>query len=821
VLFGWQQGARLKKQALTHEEYGYLDLSHLCKTQKWNNHKMNKDKNKSVLKDKPKDSSWFDAKWEKRKQITISSRHIPGNVSNFPLLIDLGNDPDLARQASPDGRDIVFTSADGTTRLQSDQIVHQLLLRDQAVWTIWTGPRAVRYTGKRDQTYVAYYTTNQGWWISSYDHDNSSWQHHQLRTHEQSAEGRWWDDHNNPAITIRNDGRILVVYGEHSTDQSWSRTSENPEDITSWQDEIPFTQEQEIAKSTNSRIKYFIKRVWAKITNTKRPKLYNPAYSYVNLYTLPDGTIWRQYRPLTGWSGISRNPTFVISEDGGNTWSNPVQFIEEKSRSPYLVTAQHGDQIHFFFSDAHPDEWNKTSIYHAYYDHSHGAYHRSDGSLIGDETCLPITPAQATKIYDGTTAAGEAWVYDIVVDKDGRIAGLFNVYSGKKDNKKSYQVHEYWYAFWDGKGWKTSRIVSEPNKFSAGQRRYSGGFVVDTVDLSQVYLSLVDPDGTEDGFTRHIWRYETNDNGSTWDKARISKKGQGKAHSRPVVPVNRHPELPVFWQYGHYVNYLEYWTALAAGDHGTLNDSQFYVQIPELNADEDLTLYVYYGYSGDENSSLKTESNNGVLPSSRLLSYRGTLTQNDIGQLSLQKPGTALTFEVSAVWASDRKGKGEAAILASDPKAETQFWIGKSENDTLEIRLLTDSEKESIIFDDLTFKTRSWEDADAAVERSVIQITILEDGTVIARLNAQESRVKNILAGYLNLSPADLGRLYTAPEPETDDMPFQGWIEAVHIYEGRPDKSWLDISANAERKGASLIDVGKEEQLSDYQPEFD
>lgn len=774
---------------------------------------MSKEVNTSVLNDKSKDSSWFDTKWKKRKKITVSRNHIPGNVTDFPLLIDLSNEPGLAKQASPDGRDILFTSADGTTRLPSDQIVHQRLLRDQAVWTIWSGPQAVRYTGKRDKTYVAYYTTNQGWWISSFDHEHNSWQHYQLRSHEQSAKGRWWDDHNNPAITIRNDGRILVVYGEHSSDKSWSRISENPEDITSWKDEIAFTQEQKIAKRNNFQPWFFAKRAWAKLTNTTRPKLYDPAYSYVNLYTLPDGVIWRQYRPLTGWSGISRNPTFIMSRDGGNTWSKPVRFIEEKTRSPYLVTAQQGNKIHFFFSDAHPDEWNKTSIYHAYYDHSRGTYHKSDGELIGDDSCLPFSPAQATKIYDGTTSAGEAWVYDVAVDEQGNIAGLFNVYSGEKENKNSYQVHEYWYAFWDGKDWKTSKIDSESNIFSTGQRRYSGGFVADTVDLSQVYLSLVDPDGTEDGFTRHIWRYQTDDNGSTWNRERISKKGQGKAHSRPVVPVNRHPDLPVFWQYGHYVNYLEYWTALAAGDHGTLIDSQFYVQVPELNSEEDLILYVYYGNKSTENNSFQSISNNEARHPSSLLSYKGTLTQNDIGRLSLQKPGAALTFEISAVWASDRKGKGEAAILAGDSEAEVQFWIGKSKDDTLEVRLLTSSREESIIFDDLTFITRSWKDAAATAARSVIQISILEDGAVYARLNTQESQVKKILTEYPNFSPADLGHLYTAPEPKHGEMPFQGWIEAVHIYEGRPNKSWLDISANAELMGASLIDVGKEEDF--------
>lgn len=771
---------------------------------------MNAGQNPTDFVDDSANNDWYDQRWKKRKRIVIPKHHITDGVVDFPLLINLENDPDIAEHARSDGRDIVFTGADGTTRLPHQQIVHQRLLRKQAVWTIWSGPRAIRYVGHHDRTYIAYYTTNNGWWISAYDHMNSDWQHYQLRSHEQSTEGRWWDDHNNPALTIRQDGHLIVVYGEHSTERSWFRISSNPEDISSWQNEVPFRQEQQIAKRSNNRLKHFVKRVWAKLTNTKRPKLYDPAYSYVNLYTLSDGTIWRHYRPLTGWSGISRNPTFVISRDGGSTWSDPVQFIKEENRSPYLVTAQEDNKIHFFFSDAHPDEWNKTSIYHAYYDHSHGTYHKSDGTLIGDETCLPFTPAQATKIFDGTSASGEAWVYDIAVDEEGRIAGLFNVYSGEKDNKKSYQVHEYWYAIWNGKGWKTNRIDSESNIFSTGQKRYSGGFVADMVDVSQVYLSLVDRDGTEDGFTRHIWRYQTDDNGSTWNRTRISKKGQGKAHSRPVVPVNRHPDLPVVWQYGHYVNYLEYRTALAAGDHGSFIDSQHHVRIPKMTPYEDLSIYVYYG-----NDSIATDPSlprEKVWPESCLMAYRGTLTQNTLGLLQSEDSGSAITMEMVAVWASDRKGAGEAAIITSDPQAKIRLWIGKSRNNKLEVRLMSSSSYKSIIFDDLIFHTRPWREAYKGAERSFIQLSLLTDGSVYARMNGSKSHLRGEFSMLSGISPADLGHLRSAPEPD-EGIPFQGWVEAFRVFHEKPEDSWLNMSAVAETEGSALLNLSSEEQI--------
>jgi hypothetical protein len=749
---------------------------------------------------------WLSAPWKRRKRITISKENLQGQLQDFPLLVSLQNDADIARHANADGSDIVFTADDGITCLSHSQVVHQRLLREQAVWTIWSDPRAVRYVGHHDRTYIAYYTTNQGWWVSAFDHKQKSWKHFQLRSHEQSADGRWWDDHNNPAITVRKDGRIVAVYGEHSTERSWTRITREPEDITSWQNEIPFTQEQEIAGRTNRPVMHFFRRVWAKLTKTNRPKLYEPSYSYVNLHTLPDGTIWRQYRPLRTWSGLSRNPTFVTSRDGGQSWSDPVRFIHEEKRSPYLVTARDGNRIHFFFSDAHPDEWDKSSIYHAYYDHAQGTYHKSDGTLIGDASCLPFTPAQATKVFDGTTAAGEAWAYNIAIGENGQIAGLFNVYSGKLSGAPSYHVHEYWYAHWDGKRWTAHKIAAESDTFCTGQHRYSGGFVVDTMNISVVYISLVSAGDSESARTRHIWCFETSNNGRTWQKRKVSRGDQGKAHSRPVVPLNRHPDLPVFWLYGHYVNYLEYWTALAAGDHGTLLDSEHYVKIPRINPEQDLTLYVYYN---NETLSADRALSDKVWPASCSMSYRGTLTHNKLGPIPPRQADGDFVLEIVAVWASDRKATGEAAIIASDPKSDVRLWIGKTNDNSLELRFSTPTIERTCTFSDLHLRARNWKQADAPLVRSVIQLVFFKDGSVRARLNGVESHLTGEMREFVLTPREDIGPLHVAPHPERG-MRFQGWVETVRFFDTNPGDPWLDMSAVAEHEGAALLSIAEE-----------
>lgn len=66
------------------------------------------------------DPGWYDASWQHRKKITIDSSKVSDNLTDFPLLINLAADGDLAADAQNDGDDILFTGADGTTKLSHE-----------------------------------------------------------------------------------------------------------------------------------------------------------------------------------------------------------------------------------------------------------------------------------------------------------------------------------------------------------------------------------------------------------------------------------------------------------------------------------------------------------------------------------------------------------------------------------------------------------------------------------------------------------------------------------------------------------------------------
>jgi hypothetical protein len=68
----------------------------------------------------PTPGPWYDCNWQARKRITIDHTKVPSTQSNFPVLISLTSDSGLWGRAQADGDDILFTAADGTTKLSHE-----------------------------------------------------------------------------------------------------------------------------------------------------------------------------------------------------------------------------------------------------------------------------------------------------------------------------------------------------------------------------------------------------------------------------------------------------------------------------------------------------------------------------------------------------------------------------------------------------------------------------------------------------------------------------------------------------------------------------
>lgn len=63
---------------------------------------------------------WYNSSWSYRKKITIDHTKVAGNLTDFPVLINLTSDSDLASYALDNGYDILFTSASGSSKLNHE-----------------------------------------------------------------------------------------------------------------------------------------------------------------------------------------------------------------------------------------------------------------------------------------------------------------------------------------------------------------------------------------------------------------------------------------------------------------------------------------------------------------------------------------------------------------------------------------------------------------------------------------------------------------------------------------------------------------------------
>lgn len=88
------------------------------------------------------------------------------------------------------------------------------------------------YVFSHDCTYMGWVEDNGDIVVAQYDHDEDEYT--RVVIHEKLES----DDHNNPAVVILPDGRIMAIYSMHTNEPyMYFRVTKRPEDITEWNDE--------------------------------------------------------------------------------------------------------------------------------------------------------------------------------------------------------------------------------------------------------------------------------------------------------------------------------------------------------------------------------------------------------------------------------------------------------------------------------------------------------------------------------------------------------------------------------------------------------
>jgi len=430
----------------------------------------------------------------------------------------------LTRQVLPVITVCLFCRADVLGESATNKTVPQVRsaesfkdLTADGAWCWFADPRAVHYEGNYKRTYVGWVNKAGDIMIASCDCQTQTTASVTIKAKLQ------YDDHANPAILIRGDGRLMVFYSRHGDKQAmFYRISSRPEDISSWGPEMRI--------ETNTDGKY--------------------GFTYPNpvLLSAEDNTIYLFFR------GGSFKPAFSTSKDGIN-WSRARTLIEGPGARPYMKLESNGiDKIHFAFTDGHPRNEPANCIYYACY--YNGAIYKADATKIMDMARLPIQPAQADKVYDAAVAGARAWIWDIAVDSSGCPVIVYAAFINETD-------HRYRYARWTGGNWRDFEIVAAGRWFPQTpadgiekETYYSGGITLDHDNPSIVYLAR------QVNGVFEIDRYVTANGGADWSSEPITR-GSKKNNVRPVVPRNHKPPGPgLIWMHGDYVFYTDYDTAL-------------------------------------------------------------------------------------------------------------------------------------------------------------------------------------------------------------------------------------------------------------------
>ncbi len=271
-----------------------------------------------------------------------------------------------------------------------------------------------------------------------------------------------FDDHNNPSLLARKDGRIMVFYSPHSgralplnaTSHMYYRTSKKPADITEWNPvhKIP--------------------------TNTGNNKL---GFTYPGPVKIENGI-------FLGFRGGNWQPTFVKSPDHGKSWTKARTIMESPGmKRPYVKSTEGPDGSVYFAYNLDNPGTTGTGLYFIQYRPGKG-YFDADGNKIANSN--QTMPSTEGDMIMSKNRHGRLYVMDIAADEDGSPVVVF---TGKRKGEDA----SVFYAYRDKKNkhWKIEHIVDEGYELYDNTKPPNYGFYptagmsLDHEDPSKVLIS--------------------------------------------------------------------------------------------------------------------------------------------------------------------------------------------------------------------------------------------------------------------------------------------------------------------------------------------
>lgn len=385
-------------------------------------------------------------------------------------------------------------------------------------WSWFSNPRAVYHDG---HVYAGWVDGPNPGDVGVTKYNNSTG-----ATSSFTLKAAFSDDHANPGLVVTADGKLAAFYAAPSDTVVRYRVTTNAlPDISAWGSEL-----------------------------TLSPP--GTPMSYANPVYLSAASRYFVFSRYYVGGGTGRRGWFRSSSDL-SAWSSAQEYFKKTDTDrPYIIHRSNGvDRIDFIVTNTSPFD-GPSSVFHFYAKWDSGTsalkWYKTDGTEI--TTALPFTTADATLVYDGATT--RAWLWDVMLDTDGRPRVLFDTFPNENND------HRYNFSRWNGTGWTTPVEVAAAGGPIAGGESvwYSGGICFDGNNYNIVYLTKEVAPAWE------LQQYVSNDNGATWAKTSdiTSGSGSGVKHYRPVSPDNYASGLGLVWPRGTYTSYTD-WNADLAG----------------------------------------------------------------------------------------------------------------------------------------------------------------------------------------------------------------------------------------------------------------
>lgn len=373
------------------------------------------------------------------------------------------------------------------------------------------------YRKEVNKTFFCYGGTNESnstllHMISYYDHNTGEVTQPTLILDKKTT-----DAHDNPVMSIDNDGYIYVFSTSHGTSRpSYITKSKRPYAID----------EFEKVEAT-------------KLEDGKRVPMTN--FSYMQSWYLPEQGFLNFF---TKYNYPAARTICFMTSPNGKDWSEWKRIAAIK-KGHYQISA-FGDGVAGSAFNFHPDTKEKnglnwrTNLYYVETRDFGKTWYAADGTLLK----LPLVDINnPALVHDYYNKDLNVYMKDITYDKDNRPVILFitsrGFEAGPKNDPRTWRT-----ARWDGEQWVINTITTSDNNYDMGSL-----FVEEDNTYKLIAPTEPGPQPYNPGGEVAMW--ESKDQGESWKKIKQLTRNSAYNHTYIRRPLNPHPEFYGLWADGH------------------------------------------------------------------------------------------------------------------------------------------------------------------------------------------------------------------------------------------------------------------------------